>query len=327
MGVLSRAARRRIAIGLSVVLVVCAAVACRDEAGGPGVYPARGIVEDVDREGAQVLIDHEDVDGLMPAMTMNFAVPDEGVLAGLAPGQVIEFDLRFTGRSYEVEAFEVVGEATAEAGWRRLGDALVRTSPVPSFSLVDQARRGVDESSFGDRLLVVDFVYTECPGPCPIQTAAQAALQKRLPDDVQARVQFLSISLDPANDTPEKLEAYALERGADLSNWSFLTGEPEAVAAVVRAWGIGSVRKEDGTIDHTLITFLARSGRVMGRYSMQEIRDDRLFEDLVTLARSAPQPQPEPGDAHAGHARDDAHAGEGSGDAHAGHGGAGAPAP
>ena len=59
-------------------------VACSDEAGGPGVYEARGIVEDVDVTGAQVLIDHEDVPGLMPAMTMNFAVPDEEVRAVLA---------------------------------------------------------------------------------------------------------------------------------------------------------------------------------------------------------------------------------------------------
>lgn len=295
MGVLRRAPggagtrqgglRRLLACGV-VVALFGALGACRDEEGGPGIYPARGIVEDVDREGAQVLIDHEDVPGLMPAMTMNFAVPDEGVLAALSTGQVIDFEMRFTGRSYEVASFEVIGEASAEAGWRRLGDALVRTSPVPTFSLVDQAGRTVSESSFGDRLLVVDFVYTRCPGPCPIQTAAQAALQKRLPADVQARVQFLSISLDPKHDTPEALEAYGLERGANLANWSFLTGDPEVVAALVRAWGVGSVLQDDGTIDHTLITFLVQSGRVMERYSMQAIQEDRLFEALVTLARA-----------------------------------------
>ncbi|MBW1885458.1 MAG: copper-binding protein [Deltaproteobacteria bacterium] len=66
-------------------------VGCSSEEGGPGRYAARGVVEDVDVEGRQVLIDHGDVEGLMPAMTMNFAVPDTDVLELLAPGQVIEF--------------------------------------------------------------------------------------------------------------------------------------------------------------------------------------------------------------------------------------------
>ena len=59
---------------------------CGREHGGPGVYAAHGVVEDVDLETAQVLIDHEAVDGLMEAMTMSFVVPDAEVLAAI-PGE------------------------------------------------------------------------------------------------------------------------------------------------------------------------------------------------------------------------------------------------
>lgn len=287
-----RAGRGRASLGgalaLGLACLLGSALGCDRGEGGPGVYPARGIVEDVDVESRQVLIDHEDVVGLMPAMTMNFAVPDEDVLARLAAGQEIEFSLRFTGRSYEVEDFAVVGEASPEAGWRRLGDALVRTRPAPPFDLVDQAGRRVTLDDLRDRVLVVDFVYTECPGPCPIQTSQLVEVQRALPEALRERVHFVSISLDPAVDRPAVLERYARARGVDLSGWSFLTGEPDVVAPLVRAWGVGSLRRDDGTIDHTLLTFLVKDARVMDRYTMEDAREGRLLRDLVRLAEQEP---------------------------------------
>ncbi len=282
----SRSARATATLAALVVLVLGA---CNEE-GGPGVYATRGTVEDVDHAGAQALVDHEDVPGLMPAMTMNFAVPDEEVLARLAPGQVIEFDLRFTGRSYEIESFEVVGEASYEEGWRRLGDVLVRTSAVPAFDLIDQAGHRVTDADFADRVWLVDFIYTECPGPCPIQTATLVALQRALPERVRPRIHFVSISLDPEVDRPPVLERYALDRGADLAHWSFLTGERAPVEALVRAWGVGSLRQADGTIDHTLILFAVKDGRVMDHYTLEDARDGRLAADLVSLADAPAEP-------------------------------------
>jgi len=259
---------------------------CGREDGAPGTYEAHGTVQDVDVEGAQVLIEHEDVVGLMPGMTMNFAVPDGQILGALAPGQIVDFEIRFTGRSYEVSGVEIVGEAPAEAGWRRLGDGLVRTSPAPDFDLIDQAGRSVSLASLGDRVLVVDFIYTECPGPCPVQTSNQVALQKRIPEALHEDVHFISISLDPEVDRPEVLKRYATARGADLSNWSFLTSDKDVVAPLVTRWGVGSVRRDDGSIDHTLITFLVQHGRVMEHYTMLEGQSDALLADIVELAEA-----------------------------------------
>jgi len=287
-----RTAPMFVLVALSLLLLS----GCGSDEGGPGLYVAQGTVEDVDHEGAQVLIDHENIPGLMPAMTMNFAVPNAAVLDRLASGQVIEFDLRFTGRSYEVEEFRIVGEAPFDAGWRKLGDTLVRSRPAPDFDLVDHRGERVTSETYADKILVVDFIYTDCPGPCPIQTANQVALQRRIPEALRDRIHFLSFSLDPETDRPEVLEAYALARGADLSNWSFLTGEKAAMAALVLEWGIGSVRQEDGTIDHTLITFLVREGRVLSRYTMAEAQDERLLQDLIVLAQSNPAGVPEAAD-------------------------------
>jgi protein SCO1/2 len=281
MGFLSR----RIVWFVLFVFVALGAQACEREDGGPGRYSAQGTVEDVDLENGQVLIDHGDVEGLMPAMTMNFAVSDRALLETLASGQIIDFEIHFTGRSYEVVAAEVVGEADEEAGWLRLREGLVRTSPAPPFDLIDQAGRAVSLASLGDRVLIVDFIYTSCPGPCPVQTSIQVELQRRIPEELRSEIHFISISLDPEVDRPEVLERYATARGVDLSNWSFLTGPTEQVAGVVRRWGVGSVRREDGTIDHTLVQFLVQDGRVIERYWTSEGRDEAIFADLTALAR------------------------------------------
>lgn len=281
MGLLSRAAATALLCALALLVLV---PGCERRAGAPGRYAGHGVVEDVDREYAQVLVEHDEIVGLMPAMTMNFAVPDAALLAKLARGQVIDFELDFTGRSYDLVGFEVVGEGAFEAGWRRLGDGLVRSSPVPDFSLVDQAGRPVSLADFGDRVLLVDFVYTRCPGPCPIQTARQVAIQRRIPPALRDRVHFLSFSLDPEHDRPAELERYAKAHGADLASWSFLTGPSESLAALTRAYGVGSLRREDGTIDHTLVTFLVKDGRLYERYRPQPGEEERLLADVVALA-------------------------------------------
>jgi protein SCO1/2 len=282
----ARATAGRAAASLLVLWLCAFAGGCEREHGASGHYPTRGIVEDVDVANAQVLIDHERVEGLMSAMTMNFAVPDPQVLAKLAPGQVVEFEIHFTGRSYDVTAVEVVGEAPAEDGWMKLGDGLVRTSVAPPFDLIDQAGRAVSLASLGDRVLLVDFIYTSCAGPCPVQTANQVALQARIPGSLRGEVYFVSISLDPEVDRPAALMRYAQERGADLTSWSFLTGATEEVADVVRRWGVGSLRREDGGIDHTLVTFLVHGGRVMERYSTRDGRDEAILADVVAMAEA-----------------------------------------
>jgi len=276
-----------------------------DEPGGPGLYSATGTIEDVDPERGQVLIDHGDIEGLMPAMTMNFAVPDRSLLERLAPGQIVEFTVEFTGRSYEIVEARVIGEASADQGWRRLGDALVRTRPAPAFDLIDQEGRAVSLESLGDRVLLIDFIYTSCPGPCPVQTANQVELQRRIPESIRSEVHFVSISLDPEVDRPEVLERYAREHGVDLEHWSFLTGPEGEVAEVVRRFGVGSIRQDDGTIDHTLLTFLVRDGIVLEHYSALEGRDGQLLRDVIAAVRDAREPDSQ-GDSEGGSEPDSA---------------------
>jgi protein SCO1 len=101
----------------------------------------------------------------------------------------------------------------------------------PDFSLIDQDGRSVDQTTLDDRITIVDFIFTNCPLQCPAMTGALWALSEDLKD---TRVQFLSLSIDPERDTPERLREYAGQYGIDTQRWRFLTGDKEAIRGIVR---------------------------------------------------------------------------------------------
>jgi protein SCO1/2 len=254
---------------------------------GPGAVrrPAHGLVVDVARDERQVVIEHGEIPDLMPAMTMNFEVPDAQLLARLAPGQVIDFTVEFDGHAYRVVAAEIRSQRPPPRDAPALGAVLDLGHPVPELSLADQEGRAVSLAELRGRFLLLDFIYTSCPGPCPILTGVHAEVQRRLPAELRERVHFVSISLDPARDGPPELRAYARARGADLATWSFLTGAPDRIDAALRAFGVGRAPGEDGEIDHLVVTFLVDpEGRIVRRYVGLDHGAEEILADLARLA-------------------------------------------
>jgi protein SCO1/2 len=103
------------------------------------------------------------------------------------------------------------------------------------------------------RPVVLNFVFTSCASICPAMTRILAQLQDRLGPE-RANVRMASISIDPEQDTPERLTAYAREVHAG-PQWRFYTGTAEASVAVQRA--MGTFRGDK--MDHTPVTFLRAS--------------------------------------------------------------------
>ena len=88
----------------------------------------------------------------------------------------------------------------------------------------------------GDRLVVMDFVYTSCTTICPVLSALFAQLQDRLGDRLGEDVFLVSVSVDPTTDTPQRLAAYAGKHGA-RDGWIWLTGEKRAIEQVLEGLG------------------------------------------------------------------------------------------
>jgi protein SCO1 len=137
--------------------------------------------------------------------------------------------------------------------------------PIKDFVLVDQNNRAFNFATLRGKLVVVTFGYTTCPDICPLTTAALRQLQDRLGRDERSRVYLLMITTDPEVDSPAVLAAYAKRYSVDLSNWSFLSGDPAVLAKVWKAFGVTVQRRARGLIDHTSLTALV-DGRGVMRY-------------------------------------------------------------
>lgn len=103
---------------------------------------------------------------------------------------------------------------------------------LESFQLVDQSNVVFESQSLLGRVSIVNFIFTSCPHVCPVLTRQMAKIQDRT-TDMRGKLQLVSISVDPATDTPQRLTEYGKKHGADFSRWVFLTGPIEALRKVI----------------------------------------------------------------------------------------------
>lgn len=136
---------------------------------------------------------------------------------------------------------------------------------VPDFQLVDQEGRKTSLSDFRGRGVIISFLYTQCPFPdkCPMigkKLAGLARLMDKLGREDQ--LQVLAVTLDPANDKPEVLKAYAQGFDEEQKSWRFLTGTEEQIAQVAGAFGV-LYWDENGIIEHNMRTaFIDGEGKL-----------------------------------------------------------------
>lgn len=121
------------------------------------------------------------------------------------------------------------------------GWTLIQAQPLedfgeaPTFLLTDQMERSVRSEAFRGKVVVANFVYTNCPDICPLLSFRMKQLQDRLRDEqlLGTHVQLLSFTVDPARDTPAVLREYAERFQADPAGWRFLTGPEDEVTRLI----------------------------------------------------------------------------------------------
>lgn len=149
---------------------------------------------------------------------------------------------------------------------------LPRLALVPAFSLTERGGNTISNNQLFGKIWVADFIYTTCPGPCPLVTATMARLQKDVAHD--ANVQLVTFTVDPTNDTPAVLAAYADKFGADKNRWWFLTGPEKQVYALISEGFHLAVQDEHGnakdgafTVTHsTKLALVDTNGVVRGYF-------------------------------------------------------------
>jgi protein SCO1/2 len=161
---------------------------------------------------------------------------------------------------------------------------LERMFHVPGFQLIDQNGKPFSASEVKGKIWIAEFVFTQCAGPCPAMTAAMAELQKEL---AGTPVHFVSVSVDPANDTPEVLKKHMKDRGLDESNWTFATGKTDEIFGLAANMKIVASRDEaQNTILHAEKFILVDGeGWIRGYYHYQDKEKmAQLLRDVRELA-------------------------------------------
>jgi protein SCO1/2 len=110
-----------------------------------------------------------------------------------------------------------------------------RMGLAPGFSLVDPAGQRVTNEDLRGKLVLYNFAGTTCGVACDEMAQSMAGVQELLGrvDTHGLPVKLVTITVDPAHDTPERLANYAVQLGADPTRWTFLTGEASRIKNAV----------------------------------------------------------------------------------------------
>jgi protein SCO1 len=250
-------------------------------------YELRGQVLAVDRTRQEITIKHGDVQGFMPGMTMPFKVSDGKLLDGVEVGDLVRATLVVKDSTGFLSSVERTGHEAVTEQAPSYTRVLEPGQKVPEVKLVDDTGADRALSDWRGKVLAVTFIYTRCPYPdfCPRMDRQFKAVQADILKDAQLRdhAALLSVSFDPAFDTPTVLARRAKELGADASVWHFATGDPAAIAAFASQFGVSIVREGTNaeSVTHNLrIAVIGSDGTLLKMYTGNEWTPAELTEAL-----------------------------------------------
>ena len=160
---------------------------------------------------------------------------------------------------------------------------------VPDFTLTNCTGEKVARSALLGKIWVANFIFTRCPGPCPLMTQRMRSLQEDL--EKESGIYFVSITVDPEYDTSDVLKEYAEHWKADLSNWYFLTGtKEETLELVVKGFLVAASNPDDSAASAELIVhgtkflLVDSRGRVRASYDYADPGlQDHVLKDIGLL--------------------------------------------
>ncbi|MEJ7616099.1 MAG: SCO family protein [Pyrinomonadaceae bacterium] len=292
--------RRYLCLAIAFVLLLAAA-ACGQEASDAAQkrYNLVGKVVSIDKRGKMVTVAHQEIPGLMAAMTMPFMLKTEWALDVLNPGDQISAALIVEGsRTWLEEPVVTRQENTASAPPAAAAAAATTSSPLttirsagdqlPSFKLVNQDGVAIDTQRYAGRALLLTFIYTRCPLPdyCILMNDNFAEINQRLSErpGLEAKTQLLSISIDPEHDTPQVMREHGLKllknNSKKFERWEFATGTAREVRAVAEYFGLHYEGQNDQIIHSLRTAIIAPDGKIFKIYHGNEWTAPEALRDL-----------------------------------------------
>ncbi len=136
---------------------------------------------------------------------------------------------------------------------------------IKSYTLINQDSSRISfPGYFKDKIVVMGFIFTNCPDVCPITTNKMRLIQEKIKDEGISNVEFAALSFDPERDKPSVLKEYAEIREIDLVNFHFLTGEKKQIESFLRRVNVVAfVEDTSYTDDGEAVYFFAHTDRII----------------------------------------------------------------
>jgi protein SCO1/2 len=289
----TRAARAALLLCAALISLCCSRTA-------PGAdakrYELRGTIVSSNKDQRQVVIAHEDVPGLMEGMTMPFTLKEPSAYDVMKPGDKIQATLVVDGERTVIENPVITHaepDAAPPASSQSQPSEPQLGSEVPDFTLTNQDGKKITLRDYRGRALALTFIYTRCPLPdyCVLMSNRFAEIDRALArePEVAAKSRLLSVSIDPAYDTPKVLRSYGAAhtenyKDEKFERWQLATGDAAEVRRMANFFGL--VYDKDGDqIVHSLRTaVITPNGRLFTIYRGGEWKPEDVLNDLRVLA-------------------------------------------
>jgi len=184
--------------------------------------------------------------------------------------------------------FALIG-GTVSAGSEVPSSRLAVIRQAPAFNLTTENDKPLRMADLRGKVLLVSFIFTTCNGSCPATTHRMGQVQAALKSRglwKKGDVAFLSISLDPARDTPEVLRSYMRLYDVNSAHWTFLTGPAERVQKTIADWDMWARPAPSGQLDHPSRIYLVdRQGRIREIYNLAFLKPEWVMEDIELLLK------------------------------------------
>lgn len=260
-------------------------------------YELKGKIVSFNKAQQQVVVQHEEVPGFMEAMTMPFTLREDHAFDVMRAGDQIQATLVVAEERTRLEnavITQAIPTASAAAtGTPKEGptEPEIGATP-PDATLINQDGKKIDLRQYRGRALVLTFIYTRCPLPdyCTLMSNNFAEINRELnkSPELGDRARLVSITLDPAYDTPQVLRSYGAAhtenyKGEKFERWEFATGEPEEIRRVANFFGL-LYKQEGALVDHSLRTaVIAPDGKLYKLYRGNEWKPAEVLNDLRAL--------------------------------------------
>lgn len=257
---------------VAVSLLFCSSLAVADEIRG------KVISVDTDKRSFEVELTGSTSDSFSAGQVQDFRVSSGDLEIGYV-GRTIQANAAYYSKAWHIEqVFPVDGDgakAMRDVN-KRLHDATATMSRrkflrqgdyIPNFAMIDQNGDFLQMRQMRGKAFVLNFIFTRCAVPkmCPASSTRMEALQEIAREEELEDLHFVTITFDPAFDSPGVLRTYAEGYGIELDNFHLLTGTQELIDDLLRQFGIITM-EEDGTINHTMATLLVdENGRIAFR--------------------------------------------------------------